>query len=125
MPATVDEKNLLRAEFNGTPESLSDGYLDALYNAAESEYVSDSRLVQTASVKVQIAKSIRNRAMTMVTTKVGERQENLSDIAKATQAVVVEYQGRLDHQIAIDGSGGNSRIAVMKKVPSREREYPD
>lgn len=125
MPSTLAERNLLRAEFNVGADSHTDGYFDMLYDTAEADYVGYSRRVQTASVKLQTAISIRNRAATLVTTKVGERSEDLSDIAKAHKAIIDYYEKNLYDLIAIDGSGGIGRIAVMNKVPKREREYPD
>src|SRR5688572_13343921 len=123
--ATTDlEKKLLRRKTDDSLTSFPDEDVDLLFASAEETYSAYSREVQLQSVVVTRIDELWTAAMRDVTYKQNETSENLSDIAKNLKAKLDREQEKLDDLIA-KSKPVALRTAVMKKIPTRIKGYPN
>jgi hypothetical protein len=124
MPTTSTEKKLLRRKTNDSLTSFPDEDIDLLFEEAETTYSTYSREVQLQAVVVARIDELWTASMTQVTYQQNETRENLSDIAKNLKEKLALAKAKLDELIA-DSKPVALRTAVMKKIPTRIKGYPN
>jgi hypothetical protein len=124
MPTTSTEKKLLRRKTNDSLTSFPDEGIDLLFEEAETNYSAYSREVQLQAVVVARIDELWTASMTQVTYQQNETRENLSDIAKNLKEKLTLAKAKLDELIA-DSKPVALRTAVMKKIPTRIKGYPN
>ena len=115
---------MLRRKTNDSLTSFPDEDVDLLFAEAESTYSTYSREVQLQAVVVTRIEELWTASMTQVTYQQNETRENLSDIAKALKEKLELAKKKLDELIA-DSKPVALRTALMKKIPTRVKGYPN
>jgi hypothetical protein len=115
---------LLRRKTNDSLTSFPDADVDLLFEEAAANYSDYSREVQLQAVVVARIDELWTASMTQVTYQQNETRENLSDIAKNLKEKLTLAKAKLDELIA-DSKPVALRTAVMKKIPSRIKGYPN
>lgn len=124
MPTTDTEQSLLWRKTGDTIASLPVDAIDLLFADAEEEYAAYSRRVQLQAVVVNRIDELWLSAAREVTYKQNETSESLSDIAKQLKAKLDREQTKLDDMVAAEKPVA-LRTAVMKKIPTRIKGYPN
>lgn len=125
MPATADERAMLRMEFDIDSSTLTDDGIDLLFSWAEAQYAAYNRTVQTYAAYWKLAIQLRNSAAKRVDVRQNESDEKLSQLFTNLNRLASAYKQLLDQEIA-DAQGGVAlRFAKGRVVPSRLKDYPD
>lgn len=122
MPASASERTLARQEFDGTEASMSDAYLDAVFDEATTDYPNANRVIVRKASYYTIAVHLRNRASRDVDYKKNESDEKLSQRFVALDKMVAQYKKQLDEAL-LDSPA--IAFAVTKRVPSRTKQFPN
>jgi hypothetical protein len=124
MATTDTEKQILRRKTGDSLTSFPDEDVDLLFADAEDEYSAYTRKVQLQAVVVRRIDELWTAAMRQVTYQQNETRENLSDIAKNLKAKLDDERKKLDEMIE-NSKPVALRTAVMKKIPTRIKGYPN
>lgn len=121
MPASASEKTLFRLEFGGDSTTLTDGYIDSLFDLAEGVYGTEDRAKVTTAAYLYHATSLRAKAVTSVDYTANTASEKLSQMYERLNALVAKYQADLDDltkpTLAVGWAG-------LRKKPPTVRRYP-
>lgn len=124
MPTTDTEKKLLRRETGDSLTSFPDADVDLLFSKAETEYATYSHPVQVQAVAVYRIEELLTASIPDVTYQQNETREQRSDIAKGLESKLARAQKKLEELIAKETPVA-LRTAVMKKIPTRIKGYPN
>ena len=114
----------MRRKTNDSLTSFPDADIDLLFADAESTYSAYSHEVQLQVVVVTRIEELWTASMTSVTYQQNETRENLSDIAKNLKEKLALAKAKLDELIS-NATPIALRTAVMKKIPTRIKDYPN
>lgn len=123
MAATAAEASVLRNKFGLTETSLTDDDIAEIFTDVEDEYSSYGRRVQLAAAYLAVAEQLRNAAAAKVSYAEGDMRESLSDMFKALDKMVDDYEKKLEK--AKNSDTAPNRIMQPKEIPSRVKSYPD
>lgn len=124
MPATITEKQLLRRKTSDTSATLTDPDIDLLFDEAEVDYSGYSRDVIFWAVVLARREELWMASAREVTYQQNETRENLSDIAKHLKELADAARKKLEELVALEKPVA-LRTAVMKKIPTRIKGYPN
>lgn len=124
MPAQGTEAQLVRRKTSDSDSTFPDTDVDLLFNEAETNYSGYSRQVITQAVVVSRLEELWTESTKHVTYQSNELRENLSDIAKNLKDRIDAAKAKLDELIKLE-KGVALQTAVMKKIPSRIKRYPN
>jgi ElaB/YqjD/DUF883 family membrane-anchored ribosome-binding protein len=124
MPAQGTEAELVRRKTTDSETSFPDEAIDLLFDEAETKYTGYSRQVIFQSVVVERLEEIWTESTKHVTYQSNELRENLSDTAKNLKDRIEAAKTKLDELIKSE-KGVALRTAVMKRVPTRIKGYPN
>ena len=124
MPALPSEAELIRFKTGRDESNLTNEIIDILFDEAEVTYASYSRKVVKQAVVVEVYRNLVASNREDVTYKQNETSENMSDISKGYAQDLAQAEEKLTQ--LIEGEKPVAlRTAVMKKVPSRNRSFPN
>jgi hypothetical protein len=122
MAASTQEKALFRLEFGGDATTLTDAYIDGLYDLAEDIYGTEDRAKVTAAAYLYHATSLLAQAETSVDYTANTASEKLSQIYERLKLRVAKYQAALD--FLVNPPAPVAQWASLRKVPPPVRRYP-
>ena len=124
MAATAAELTSIRLAIGDTSEAtFTDLELQAIWDDSVDQHTIADRRVVRYQVIVDCFDAILVDSAKMATYRQNSAAENLSDIFKALMKLRDKHQKKLDAAIA--GTQSAVKLGVMKKVPTREKEWPD
>lgn len=124
MPAQGTEAQRVRRRTSDTDTTFPTDDVNLLFDQAEEDYAAYSRRVIFQAVVIARLKELVIAASKSVTYQLNETRENLSDIAKILAEQLKEEEAALDELISLEKPVA-LRTAVMKRVPSRIKGYPN
>ena len=122
MPASSQEKTLFRIEFGGNATTLTDEYIDSLFDTAEGVYGTEDRDKVTAAAYLYHATFLMAQAETSVDYTANTASEKLSQIYERLKLRVAKYQAALD--VLVNPPGPVAKWGGLRKVPPPVRRYP-
>lgn len=124
MAATAEELVSIRLAIGDTSEAtFSDDELQAIWDDAVDQHTISDRRVVRYQVIVDCFDAILVDSAKQVTYRQNSAAENLSDIFKNLMKLRDKHAAKLTQAIADTRSP--VKILVPKKVPTREKEWPD
>lgn len=123
--STATERSLLRLEFTETSITLPDATIDLLYDAMVEAYgESAARRLITAAVNLKYLRQKIIAASRNVDYSEGGSSESAGQTARNLISLLPQYTSELETAI-VDTEGSAAMWAGMKKLPRRDKEYPD
>jgi hypothetical protein len=120
--ASQSEKAFFRLEFGGDATTLTDEYIDSLFDLAEGVYGTEDRNKVKAAAYLYHATSLLAQAETSVDYTANTASEKLSQIYERLKARVAKYEAALD--ALVNPFAPVAQWAGLRKVPPPVRRYP-
>jgi acyl-CoA reductase-like NAD-dependent aldehyde dehydrogenase len=124
MPAQGTEAQLVRRATGDNETSFPNDDVDLLFDKAESDYSGYSRKVIFQAVLVYRLRELTTSAAKRADYKLNETEEKRSQTAKALMELFEDAKEDLEELLKLE-KGVALRTAVMKKIPSRIKGYPN
>jgi len=122
MPASSNEKTLFRLEFGGTTDTLTDEYIDGLFDLAEATYDPSNRpLIQQEAYRLH-ATYLLAQVELEVDYTANTASEKLSQRYERFVARVKKYEDKRDELLY---PGPAVAWGGLNKIPPPVRRYPD
>jgi len=122
VPASSGDLALIRLAIGDSAGVVySSVEIDALWDDAALLY-DDTRVIRQ-QVIVDALDGLLADSAKRVSYKQNESSENLSDVFKALEKLRDKHAAKL--AVLLESQRGSAKIAGLKKVPSRDKEWPD
>jgi acyl-CoA reductase-like NAD-dependent aldehyde dehydrogenase len=124
MPAQGTEAQRIRRKTADSEASFPGADVDLLFDQAEEDYADYSRKVIFQSVVVSRLKELGAAASKRADYKLNETEEKRNQTFKALMDLIEDAEKELEELIGKE-KGVALRTAVMKRIPSRIKGYPN
>jgi hypothetical protein len=124
MPATDAERTRLRRKLGGDETSMPDAYIDDVFDESEGIYSTYSRDVVVNNAYILVIDDMLARAAKNYDYKISESEDKKSQVFIMLEKLRAKYVADRDSLIGKETPSA-VRWGSMKKIPSRQQEYPD
>jgi prophage DNA circulation protein len=123
MSVTAAEYAEFRRKLGGSETSMPDAYIDALFEQAESDYDGQDRRIIRAAAWLAASEELLANAASDVDYTANASSEKLSQRFNQLEKMVKRFESAL--AAAQQKYGSSVTWGIIRKIPTRNKEYPD
>lgn len=117
-------RGYIRDDLAGDADSLPDDLLDRNYDRMATPYAGNDDAIYAAT-RLLTARQIVIQAAKLTDYRQGESEEKLSQMAKALEPRLKEFEAELEDAVTAGSDAGGVMWGGLRRKPTRLKEYPD